>query len=254
MTQDFEKDNTYVRQHLLNIDARLDRLSGTVAPTSFLTEEVDLWELWNILWRGKWWIIGITFLFAVAAVILALTLPNRYKAEIVLAPAQEQNSGLGGLASQYGGLAAMAGISLGDRNPDVDQAMALVKSWPFLNSFVDKYDLKPKIMAIKRWDSVKDEIIYDDNLYNLEAKEWLREPKPHRPAEPTSYEVYEEFSKMLSVTHDGNTGLIQITVEHYVPQLAYEWVKLLAQELNNIPPAQFFRYLHFCKDGRFPIR
>ncbi|MDZ7925022.1 MAG: Wzz/FepE/Etk N-terminal domain-containing protein [Marinagarivorans sp.] len=46
-------------------------LSNFHSPNS-RSDEIDLRELWNILWQGKWWIIGITFLFAVAGVIYAI--------------------------------------------------------------------------------------------------------------------------------------------------------------------------------------
>ncbi|HTG56516.1 MAG TPA: hypothetical protein VL943_09625, partial [Niabella sp.] len=83
------------------------------------------------------------------------------------------------------------------------------------------------------WDSIKDRILYDKDIYNPDSNEWLREPKPNRPAEPTNYEVYEVFSKMLGVNHDVETGFIRVNVEHYVPKLAYDWVGLLTQELNR---------------------
>src|SRR5690606_34468190 len=181
---------------------------------------IDLRKVWNILWGGKWWIIGATFFFAGLAFIYAKSLPNLYKAELVLAPAQEQNGGVGGLAAQYGGLAAMAGISLGKvQGSDIDQALALVTSWPFLDRFVEKYDIKPFVMGVKGWDSVNDEIIFDEDIYDPKANLWLREPRPGYPSEPTSYEVYQVLSEMLTVEHDAKAGLIRLKVEHYVPKL-----------------------------------
>jgi uncharacterized protein involved in exopolysaccharide biosynthesis len=233
------KNNGDVKQHLLKIEERLERLS--VSPQlsfdslpSRRNDEIDLREIWNILWDGKWWIIGVTFLFAVGSVILAFSLPNQYKAEVILAPAQEQAGGLAGLASQYGGLAAMAGINIGGKqSSDVDQAITLVKSWPFLDAIVDKYNLKPEIMAVKEWDSINDKIIYDEDIYNFQTKQWVQEPKSNRPSEPTSYDVYRSFSEMISVSRDPKSGLINLSVEHRVPKMSHEWVKLLVQELNN---------------------
>lgn len=237
MTSD-SKNNDDIKQHLINLESRLDRLS--VPPhVSFDAmsvrheDEIDLREIWSILWEGKWWIVGITFLFAIGSIIFALSLPNRYKAETVLAPAQEQAGGLGSLAAQYGGLAAMAGINLrGGQNSDVDQAVALLKSWPFLNNFVEKYDLKPLVIAVQKWDAANDKIVYDDDIYDPDTKQWLREPKPNRPAEPTSFEVYETLAKMIAVNQDVKTGLIRLSVEHYIPRLAYEWNNLLVNEIN----------------------
>ncbi|MEE9142494.1 MAG: Wzz/FepE/Etk N-terminal domain-containing protein, partial [Gammaproteobacteria bacterium] len=43
-------------------------------------DEIDLLRAGQILWQGKWLIIGITALFAVASVAYALSLDRWYKA------------------------------------------------------------------------------------------------------------------------------------------------------------------------------
>ncbi len=53
-------------------------------PTPY-DDEIDLRELFPILWAGKWLIGGITFGATVIAVIVALLLPNVYRAEALLA-------------------------------------------------------------------------------------------------------------------------------------------------------------------------
>lgn len=233
------KNNDDIKQHLLKIEERLDRLSMSPqlsfdSLSSRHDDEIDLREIWNILWDGKWWIIGITFLFAVGAVIIALSLPNRYKAEVVLAPAQEQNGGMGGLAAQYGGLAAMAGINLSSgQGSDVDQAIALVKSWPFLHEFSERHELKPLVMAVQKWDGINDRIVFDAEIYDAERRIWMREPEPNKPSEPTSYEVFEALVSMISVSQDDKTGLVRISVEHYVPSIASSWVETLVKEINR---------------------
>lgn len=42
-------------------------------------DEIDLRELWETLWQGKLQIAGITAVFAIASVIIALMLPNIYR-------------------------------------------------------------------------------------------------------------------------------------------------------------------------------
>ena len=53
-------------------------------------DEIDLRELFAVLWAGKIKIIFITAIFAVASVIYALSVPNQYKATALLAPAQAE--------------------------------------------------------------------------------------------------------------------------------------------------------------------
>lgn len=53
-------------------------------------DEIDLRELFAVIWQGKWLIIAITAVFTIGAVIFALMQPNMYKSEALLAPASEE--------------------------------------------------------------------------------------------------------------------------------------------------------------------
>lgn len=231
-------ENGSIRQRLYNIEARLDRLSAP-AQLSFdsltvpRSDEVDLREIWNILWDRKWWIIGITFLFSLGMAFFALSIPDQYKAEIVLAPAQKEG-GMGNLAAQYGGLAAIAGINLGgSQNSDIDQATALAVSRPFLEAFIEKYNVKPQVMAVNRWDQDSNQVVYEKDLFDPVARQWIRDSKSNESLEPSNFETYRSLSDKVSISSDSKSGLIRMSVEHYVPQYAYEWAQLLVQELNR---------------------
>ncbi|MDD9155989.1 Wzz/FepE/Etk N-terminal domain-containing protein [Aliivibrio sp. S4TY2] len=52
--------------------------------SSFQNDEIDLKELFLVLWAGKLWIIGVTLLFAVGATIFAIQSPNIYESKAVL--------------------------------------------------------------------------------------------------------------------------------------------------------------------------
>ncbi|HGE6125628.1 TPA: Wzz/FepE/Etk N-terminal domain-containing protein, partial [Vibrio cholerae] len=76
-------------------------------PAAMADDEIDLRELFIALWKGKWVIIATTFVFAVGSVLFALSQPNIYKADTLLAPAESSGGGgLAKMAGQLGGLAA----------------------------------------------------------------------------------------------------------------------------------------------------
>ena len=56
-------------------------------------DEIDLKELFMVLWSGKWLITAVTGLAAVTSVVIALMLPNIYTANALLAPAQQSGGG-----------------------------------------------------------------------------------------------------------------------------------------------------------------
>ena len=96
-----------------NNSNNLKQANGSVTD-NIANDEIDLRELFTVIWQGKLIVIALTILFAVASVFYAISLPNVYKSEALLAPAEaQQQGGLGALAGQFGGLASLAGVNLG---------------------------------------------------------------------------------------------------------------------------------------------
>ncbi|WP_025559174.1 Wzz/FepE/Etk N-terminal domain-containing protein, partial [Vibrio parahaemolyticus] len=141
-------------------------------------DEIDLRELFAALWKGKWLIIATTFVFALGSVLYAMSLPNIYKSDALLAPAESSNGGgLSKMAGQLGGLAALAGVNLGgSESSQTDLAVQVMKSRQFVEAFINKHDLLVPLIAAKDWDLANNKIIVDEDLYNPRTGEWLREP------------------------------------------------------------------------------
>ncbi|GAC33445.1 Wzz/FepE/Etk N-terminal domain-containing protein [Paraglaciecola polaris] len=199
-------------------------------------DEIDLRELWNVIWSGKWIIITVTAIFAVASVLYALSLPNIYKSEALLAPADaEQQGGLAGLAGQFGGLASLAGVSLGGAKSDkTGMAIEILKSREFFARFAQKHNILPDLMAAKGWDLSSNTIIYDEELYSYDKDEWLRDMKPPRQPKPSMQEANIEFTKLFSVEQSKDSGMVNISLEHYSPYIAKQWVDWLINDINLV--------------------
>ncbi|MFZ3420137.1 Wzz/FepE/Etk N-terminal domain-containing protein [Vibrio harveyi] len=200
-------------------------------------DEIDLRELFGALWKGKWIIIATTFVFAVGAILYALSLPNIYKSDALLAPAESSNGGgLSKMAGQLGGLAALAGVNLGaDESSQTDLAVQVMKSRQFVEAFINRHDLLVPLMAAKDWDLANNKLILDEELYNPNTGEWLREAKGLRGATPTAQETFEVFSKeVLSVSQNKESGLYTVSVKNYSPYLAQQWVNWLIEDINKV--------------------
>ncbi|MGR5291110.1 Wzz/FepE/Etk N-terminal domain-containing protein [Vibrio alginolyticus] len=206
-------------------------------PQQLIGDEIDLREFLKALWKGKWIIIVTTFLFAVGSVLYALNLPNIYKADALLAPAESSNGGgLSKMAGQLGGLAALAGVNLGGSDTSqTDLAVQVMKSRQFIEAFISKHDLLIPVMAAKDWDLVNNKLILDDDLYDSSTGKWLRKPDGLRGAKPTSQEAFEVFRKeILNVNQDKDSGLYTISVKHYSPYVAQQWVNWLVKDINKV--------------------
>lgn len=198
-------------------------------------DEIDLRELFGIIWDGKWWIIAITLVFAVASVIYSLSLPNIYKAEATLAPTEEANGGgLSQMAGQLGGLASLAGVNLGGGNTDKTTiALEILKSRAFIKSFVEKYNLLPELMAVEEWMRGTG-IVFNNDVYNSETNEWVRDVDPPQQPQPSSWEYVKVFrEEVLEVNKDDTTGLVTVAVNHQSPEIAEQWVVWLVEEVNK---------------------
>lgn len=196
-------------------------------------ENIDLGLLGVLLWQGKWWILGICIVFGIVAAGYALSLPNIYQSKGIYA-SSEKETGIGSFAGQYGSLAAIAGLNIGGTETSiVEQALALVKSRPFLESVIRKYELKSLILGVREWDRATDNLVWDDKIYNHSQKIWLGEATLEGSFEPTDFQAYVVFSAMIDVSRDSKTGLISIAVQYYSPNVAALWVELLVQELNQ---------------------
>jgi uncharacterized protein involved in exopolysaccharide biosynthesis len=198
-------------------------------------DEIDLGELVAVIWKSKWWVTGIAFSFLVASVIYALSLPNIYRSEALLAPAEENSGGgLAGMAGNLGGLASLAGVNLSGGEADKTTiALEILKSREFVGQIVRDYDFLVPLMAAKGWDSKQNQLIIDNDIYDEVNRKWVRESNPPRTAEPSRQEAYKEFMSRFSVSKDKDTGLVSLSVEHYSPVIAKEWVDLLVREINT---------------------
>lgn len=199
-------------------------------------DEIDLGELWRAVWAGKFTIIAISFIFAVASIFFALSKSNVYKASAILAPVSAEGGagGLGALAGQFGGLASMAGINLGSGGSDKTAlALEILKSRSFIENYIDKHDLLVPIMAGENWDMASDILILDDELYDQGNNKWIRDVKPHKEAEPSSWEAFREFSKLLSVSQDKTTSMVTINIEYFSPTMAKQWLTWLISDVND---------------------
>lgn len=213
--------------------------SALTQPQSNNSEEIDLVKLWNIFWHDKLLIIIITAVFAIASVLYALSLPDEYKSTALLAPSS-QSGGAGGLAKlagQFGGLASLAGINLdgGGAEDKSVVAMEIIKTWGFLEKFIEDNDIAVEVLAAKGWNKATNELVIDPDIYDTTSNKWVgkEELESGQTARPSSWELFEELKDRVSVNQDKNSGLINLSVEYFSPQIAKHWADKLVEAINS---------------------
>ena len=203
-------------------------------------DEIDLKELFMVLWGGKWLISAVTGLAAAISVVVALSLPNIYTASALLAPAESSGGGLSGLMKQYGGLASLAGVSLpgGEEGSRAQLGMQLMKSRAFIGDFVERRDILPELMAVESWDAGSGKIIFDPDDYEADTATWIRDVDPPKQPKPSLLEAHEEFMNILGVSEDKQTGYVTVSVDHQSPVIAAQWINWLIEDVNAAVKAQ----------------
>ena len=199
-----------------------------------LDSEIELKEVLIVLWNSKRLIIVVTFLFFLASLVYALNTPDLYKSEALLSPTESDKSGgLSSLNGQFGGLASLAGVSLGSGADDKTKlTIEVLKSRKFISEFIQNHNILKNLMATESWDARSDTIIYNAKVFDIENNKWVRKVRfPHKE-KPSMQEAYIEFYKIMKVVLDKDTGLTTLSVEHISPVIAQQWVLWLIEDIN----------------------
>ena len=179
-------------------------------------DEIDLFALLETLLEGKWLLLGCAALcFALATALAFITTP-KYEARVIASFADDGKAGggMGGLAAQYGGLAEMAGISLGTGGSK-EASLAFLTSRAFIEQFIEEEGLLPILFA-PSWDS--------------EKKQW----KVAENEIPTKWKAYNLFSKsILSTSLDKKTNLLTLTITWKNREQAVYWANELVRRANE---------------------
>lgn len=191
-------------------------------------DEISFRELVGVVWAGKWIIAGISTGVAIISLVVVLSMPNVYQSKALLAPAEE-NAG-GGLSSQLGGLASLAGINLGA--PNVNKSvisLEVLKSRSFLTDFVKRRELLVPLLAGKEWNVASGELVLKDDIYDVNTKKWIGRYS-QGPSDETSFKA---FNRILQVSQAKDSGIITLSLNHFSPLLAQQWLEWLISDINQ---------------------
>jgi LPS O-antigen subunit length determinant protein (WzzB/FepE family) len=166
-------------------------------------DEIDLWELWETLWSGRWLVIAITSVFTLGGITYALLAQEWWKAEVVLAPVEK--SGMSSTLAQFGGLASLAGVDIG--GSEGAEPLAVLKSRELAREFIEEFDLMP--------------VLFEDV-----------EPSDDEPLDMRdAVKIFDE--DVRAVADDKKTGLVTVTMRWKDADSAAEWANALVNRVNE---------------------
>jgi uncharacterized protein involved in exopolysaccharide biosynthesis len=177
-------------------------------------DEISLVDLFMVLLKRKWLIIGLVFLTGVAAVLISLQMTNLYRSEATIAARQQEQSSTRALTGALGGLGGIVASEFGlGGGSDADIIEVLVKSRRLAELVIEKHSLLPLLFK-EKWDAQK--------------SAWLESPAP------TIQDAYRLISKdLLKVARDRKTDVITLSMEHEEPEFARQMVAYYITELSE---------------------
>lgn len=196
-------------------------MSGGILSSGQGEGELKLGELVEFLRRGRWLIVSVTVACTIFVAIVAWLVPRKYEGAVLLLPvtSQSSSSGLGALASmasQFSGIASLAGLNLSAGGGTKAEAVATLQSRAIAERYIQDRNLLP-ILFSKKWDPVRQKWYSDD---------------PHEI--PSLWKGMDYFEKsVLNVTESAKTGLVTLTITWTDPKLAASWANDLVKVTND---------------------
>ena len=198
-------------------------------------KEIDLKELFTVLWGGKWLIVSVTSIFSIIAIIYSLSLPNVYQSRAILSPVGDSGGGgLNQVMKNYGGLASLAGVNLSSTDASSNSVKALEKlnTLSFFENNIMPNIFLPDLMAFDSWDASNNKIIYNADIYDFDSQTWTRDYEYPRTQTPSAQESFNIFAGHFQASKDIDTGFVTISVKHESPYVAQAWTELIIDQLN----------------------
>jgi uncharacterized protein involved in exopolysaccharide biosynthesis len=181
-------------------------------------QAIDARALLARFWAGRRWILVSTALFTVLFAAAAFIMTPVYRASVVMVSAdRDRNLLSGSLASalgNFGGLASIAGINLGESGAGKEEALAVLKSREFTERFIKDLGLMP-VLFPKQWDAA--------------SKRWRGDEAKW----PTPSRAYRAFDDIRTISQDKKTGLVTLRIDWRDRKQAAEWANELVRRLNT---------------------
>ncbi|MEJ2333312.1 MAG: Wzz/FepE/Etk N-terminal domain-containing protein, partial [Desulfobulbaceae bacterium] len=176
-------------------------------------DEIDLIELWRVVWAGKLFIIAfVVFCTLVAGVVSFVFLPKIYKSTAALIPAKQEKSSLGSLGGLIGNLALP--ISLPGQGSS--NIMSFLESRTLKERLITKYNLLP--------------VLYSD-LWNPETKKWAVDAPDDKPTLIKALQAG-ILDAYFSVSQDKNNDLINLSWSGEEPAFCALMLERVIKELT----------------------
>lgn len=189
---------------------------STLVETYEVPQGIDLRQTLGRLWGRRRWIAASSVVGMVVLGVIGFLMTPIYRATTVMIAASSERQGFNSaIAGAVGslGLASLAGLSGATNTADTEEALAVLRSRQFTETFIRESQLMPKLFE-SQWDAQKGT--------------WRSGGDP-----PTYGKAYKYFDGSIrTVLQDKKTGLVTLQIDWKNRVEAADWANNLVQRLN----------------------
>jgi hypothetical protein len=196
-----------------------------------VSDEVDLYEIIKKIWHAKLLIFVFTVFSGLFSIYYALSLPEIYRSEATLMPANNISTPSNSNSGVIGSLAGLTGLYSTPQVTKLEEAIQVIRSFNFFEELIGSSIQIQDILAVKDWDPISNTLIYDELIFDQESLIWLREVEFPREPTPSSSEAFEAFSQIINIENTG--GFINLSIDHQSPYIAKNWVEEIINKINQ---------------------
>ena len=175
-------------------------------------KEFSFKDLLEAIWINKFFIIIFPLLVGSITALYTLTLPNMYRAEVLLASSESKNQNTSAAST---GLAVLAGVNLQSTDNKTLIAIETLKSRKFISEFLIRHEALPALMAPISWNSEED---------ILEVGEYHGS-------------IQEATKRFMGIFYVGKLGksspFVLMTISHISPTQGRDWLEAMVEDLNQ---------------------
>lgn len=185
-------------------------------PTETATMSLD--DLVRVVLKLRYYVLGGVLVGIMCAAVASILMTPLYRAEVTTMPATDarEGGGLGRLAGQFGGLAALAGIAL-PASENRKEAVAVLESKQFALEMINELNLLP-VLFESRWDA--------------SSGQWHRKGERGTPTSNETWRLWDE--SIRRVFDDKNRDLIVVRIEWRDRVQAADWANEMISRLNRV--------------------
>jgi uncharacterized protein involved in exopolysaccharide biosynthesis len=205
-------------------------------------DEIDLLELWRVVWKRRRLIARIVLAGVLLTAVVSLFMTNIYQSEAVITPVETKSGGGGmsALMSQMGGMGGLIGLPESSSTVEIG---LLLESKVLRKKVIQDYHLLP-VLFPKQWDEKKKMWKKKDSGWSLNPLFWISKlMAAAKPADkkktkkiegiPDEMDGLRALDKLVQINKNMKDNFITISVQFDDPEIAAALVGYFLAALND---------------------